>query len=405
VNEPTSPLTDATEPNPGSRRTVLVAHPSADLYGSDRVMLATVDALVRSGHEVIVTLPGEGPLCDHIVQTGARVEICPSPVLRKEALRPSGAFRLAILTLRSIRPGWHLIRSTRPGVLYVSTVTIPLWFVLATFARLPSMCHVHEAETGASKLVRRALVLPLLACRLILANSEFSRDVLTESLPRLGPRTRVVPNPVPGPPEVVPARSLLEVPVRAVYLGRLSPRKGPNVAIEAIAELVSRGRDVQLELVGSVFPGYEWYEREVRDLVASRGLGDRVQFSGFHAEVWPRLRAADIVLVPSLSDEPFGNTAVEAILSARPVIVSGAGGLVEAVRGYGSARSVPPGDAVAIADAMEDLVESWSDVRQAASRDAEIAADRHSPERYGNDVTAAVDELAGVGALRSSRLR
>jgi glycosyltransferase involved in cell wall biosynthesis len=403
VNDPSSPPAHAPAADSTSRA-ILVAHPSADLYGSDRVMLATVDSLVRSGHDVIVTLPDEGLLCDHIVALGARVEIRPSPVLRKEALRPAGAIRLLGLTLRSIRPGWRLIRAHRPAAVYVSTVTIPLWFVLAMLAGRPSVCHVHEAETGASKLVRRALALPLLACRLILANSEFSRDVLVESLPRLRARTRVVPNPVPGPPETVPARLTLEGPVRVLYVGRLSPRKGTRVAVEAVAELVDRGRDVQLELVGSVFTGYEWYERELRDLVASRGLGDRVQFSGFQTEVWSRLSAADLVVVPSLFDEPFGNTAVEAILAARPVIASGAGGLVEAVRGYGSARSVPPGDPIAIADAIDGIVASWGEVRLAATHDAEIAADRHSLEHYGHELTTAIDEVAGIGA-RSGRAR
>lgn len=42
--------------------TVLIAHPSADLYGSDRVMLETVDALVAAGRRVVVTLPADGPL-------------------------------------------------------------------------------------------------------------------------------------------------------------------------------------------------------------------------------------------------------------------------------------------------------------------------------------------------------
>jgi glycosyltransferase involved in cell wall biosynthesis len=332
------------------------------------------------------------------------VEICPAPVLRKEALGLRGAARVIGLTLRSIRPGWNLIRSQRPDVVYVSTLTLPLWIVLAKLARRPSVCHVHEAETATSRWVRRALALPLLACRMVLANSGFTRDVLLDSLPLLRARTRVVPNSVAGPSVTVPARTELDAPIRVLYLGRLSPRKGPNVAIEAVAELVGRGLDVQLELVGSVVPGWEWYQLELRELISRIGLDSRVTFSGFQPDVWPCLAAADIVVVPALSDESFGNTAVEAILAGRPVVLSSAGGLVEAARGYEAARSVAPGDATAIAAAIEDIVDSWSEVRCAAVRDAEVAAERHSPERYRQRLTVAIDEIADLVAPRSGPL-
>ena len=66
-------------------------------------------------------------------------------------------------------------------------------------------------------------------------------------------------------------------------------------------------------------------------------------FSGFTDDVWAHLAAADLVLVPSQGDEPFGNTAVEAMLAARPVVVSSSSGLDEAVAGYGSAQRVAAG--------------------------------------------------------------
>jgi glycosyltransferase involved in cell wall biosynthesis len=380
-------------------RTVLVAHPSPDLYGSDRVALGTVEALVSRGFRVVATMPGRGPLVGAVRAAGAQVVSCPSPVLRKSALRPAGLLRLLATTLRSAGPGLRLLRSCRPDVVYVSTLTVPLWLVLARLTGRASICHVHEAESGVSRRVGRALTAPLLLSSSIVANSEFSRDVLASAWWRLWGRSRVVRNPVPGPDRVGPAREELNGPVEILYVGRLSPRKGPQVAIAALAELRDRGVDARLRLLGSVFPGYEWFESELRATVAGHGLADRVTFLGFRPDIWDEVAAADIVVVPSVADEPFGNTAVEAVLGARPVVVSSAGGLGEAVASYGSALTVPPGDAPAIADAVEKLVTGWPGYRRAALADARVAADRHDPTRYGDRLVALVDRaLAGGDA-------
>jgi len=93
---------------------VLVAHPGADLYGSDRMLLESVDGLVVSGHRVVVALPGPGPLVAHLQRRGAEIRFMPMPVLRKSALRPRGMVRLLAQGVRSLRPAVSVLRETRP---------------------------------------------------------------------------------------------------------------------------------------------------------------------------------------------------------------------------------------------------------------------------------------------------
>jgi glycosyltransferase involved in cell wall biosynthesis len=378
-----------------ARRVVLVAHPSPDLYGSDRVALATVGALVARGDRVVVTLPDDGPLVPLVEAAGAEVARCRSPVLRKSALRPSGLVRLLVTAVRSVVPSLRLLRSCAPDLVYVSTLTLPLWIVLARLAGRPCVCHVHEAESAAPAPVRRALALPLRLCRSIVANSEFSRDVLAAALPRLRERCAVVPNPIPGPARPPRARDELAGAVRLLYVGRLSPRKGPQVAIDAVGALRDRGVAADLDLLGSVYPGYEWFAAQLRERVARARLGDRIAFLGFRPEVWPALGAADVVVVPSLADEPFGNAAVEAVLASRPVVASDAGGLREAVGDYRCAQLVPPGDAEALADAVEKVIADWDGYRDRARADARRAAERHAPARYAERLDAVLSRIGG----------
>lgn len=372
---------------------VVVAHPGAELYGSDRVMLESVVGFVEAGHRVVVALPVDGPLVEALRDAGAQVRLVPTPVLRKSALRPAGFVRLVADALVGAARGLALLRRERPVAVYVSTVTVPLWVVLGRLARRPVVVHVHEAEGSAPALLRRALALPLLLATSVVANSRYSVEVLRHSLAASVRRARVVLNGVPGPERVVPAREAVDGPLRLVYVGRLSARKGVDVAVEAVGELHRDGVDVRLDLVGAVFTGYEWFEQQLRDRVAELGLDDVVRFRGFHPSVWPLLEEADAVLVPSTVDEPFGNTAVEAVLAARPLVVSATSGLLEAAAGYASAQQVPPGDAHALADAVRRVRKDWGELRRLALADAATARARHAPSTYRRAVAQVVHDV------------
>jgi glycosyltransferase involved in cell wall biosynthesis len=389
----------------GRRARVLVVHPGAELYGSDRILLESVEAFVARGWGVTVVLPAAGPLGIEVERVGASLRLCPAPVLRKSFVRPAGLVRLAGKVVTAVPRLRRLVRDVDPDVVYVSTLTTPLWIAVARATRRPVLCHVHEAEASARKLLRRALAAPLLLANRVVANSRFSADVLADAVPRLAGRTTVVYNGVRGPDTVAPARQRLEGDVRMLYVGRLSPRKGPQVVLEALAELTEQGVPARLELLGSVFAGYEWFADELHEFVDRHGLGDRVRFLGFRPSVWPVLAEADIALIPSTLDEPFGNTAVEAALAARPVVVSDTSGLREASDGLGAAVLVSPGDPAALAAAVRQLVGDWPAARAHALADAATTADRYAPARYQTEIADAVAGLLPAGSARAGDAR
>ncbi|MFT2710218.1 glycosyltransferase [Clavibacter sp. Sh2126] len=381
-------------------RTILVAHPSAELYGSDRVLLESVAGLVAAGARTIVTLPSDGPLVDALTGVGAVVHHAPTPVLRKAMLRPRGFASLVGQSARGLTAGIRLVRRTRPDAVYVNTVTIPLWILVGRLTRRPVLAHVHEAEGSASRAVGTALALPLLLATRVVANSRYSVEVLGRALPRVARRAVVVHNGVPGPAAPVPARDALDGGLRVLYVGRLSDRKGVDVAVEAIVELRDRGVPATLEVVGAVFPGYEWYEEQLRTMIRVLGLDALVTLHGFHPDVTPYMAAADACVVPSRVDEPFGNTAVEALLAARPVVVSDTSGLREAAGGYESARLVPPSDPAALADALQDIASDWDAYRARAARDRFRAEHRHGPALYRQRIARSVAGMLGAATRR-----
>ncbi|WP_010533405.1 glycosyltransferase [Brachybacterium squillarum] len=372
----------------GRPRTVLVVHPGGEMFGSDRMMLETVTGLTGAGHPVEVLLPEGGPLVAELEAVGARVTVAPVLVLRKSLLKPRGWPRLLSLAVRGGVAGWRLLRRHRPDAVYVSTITLPQWPLLARLAGARAITHVHEAESSAPRVVRTGLYLPHLAATGVAVNSEVARRTLASALPRLARRAEVIHNGVASPDEPPPPRPEIEAELRVLYVGRLSPRKGPDLVIEAAARLQEEGIPVRVRILGAVFPGYEWFERELRAQAEASGVP--VDLLGFDPDVWPALAAADVLVVPSRGDESFGNTALEGVLARRPVVLSDRPGLLEAASGYATTRVVPADDAAAIAAALAEVRTRWSELGAELDRSREEARDRHAPARYRSRIVAAV---------------
>lgn len=136
----------------------------------------------------------------------------------------------------------------------------------------------------------------------------------------------VIHNGTDEPPPVRHARSM--TPLLCV-LGRLVPHKRVEVAIDVVAALRTRHPGLRLAVVGR-----GWWEDELREHAARRGLGpDVVEFTGWVDErtkhAW--LERAWVSLVPSLK-EGWGLAVVEAAAHGVPsVAFAGAGGVAESV--------------------------------------------------------------------------
>lgn len=376
---------------------IVVAHPSPDVYGSDRQLLESVGGLVEHGWLTTVVLPADGPLRPLLEDRGADVRIRRFPVLRKALLRPRALLRFL---LRAPVDVWGLravLRRSGASAVYVNTLTIPLWVIAARVAGIPVLCHSHEAEQVA-RPIQLALAAPLLLAKAVVANSETTRAVLAASVPRLSGRIAVVHNGVPdaGVPAQLRSRDAGD-PVRLVLVSRLSPRKGIHIALEAVAILRAQGLAVTLDVCGTTFPGYEWYERDLEAQVRAQGLSDAVTFHGYVNPTRPLLEAADVVLVPSFG-ESFGNVAVEGMLAGRPVVASDVQGLAEVIDDGHSGLLVRPDSAEELAAAVHALAKSPAFAARIAASAREEAVARFGVDLYQRRIAAQVLHVTGGGS-------
>lgn len=152
-------------------------------------------------------------------------------------------------------------------------------------------------------------------------------------------------------------RRQADATLQLAFVGRLVEKKGVIHAIDALAELIHKGIEARLTLLGDG-PLREALQRRVVELQ----LENHVHFlgAGGHAEVQRLLDASDLLLAPSVTaadgdeDAPV-NTLKEAMAIGLPVVATRHGGIPELVRdGYNGAL-VPERDAQALAQAIAEL--------------------------------------------------
>lgn len=143
-----------------------------------------------------------------------------------------------------------------------------------------------------------------------------------------------------------------------LYVGRLQPLKGVDLALETLIALHRRGADVQLAIVGGPSgPDGADTLRNLHQRVRDAGVIDKVRFVApqSHVMLSTWMRAANVTLVPSRS-ESFGLVALESSSCATPVVASAVGGLLSLVAPDESGALVATRDPEDWANAVESVL-------------------------------------------------
>ncbi len=124
--------------------------------------------------------------------------------------------------------------------------------------------------------------------------------------------------------------------------------KGHDVLLEAFALLRSRHPDAHLLLVGD--GGRRLW---IESLARERGLADSVRFTGFRSDVPALLSAMDCFVLASTRTEGVPQSLLQACAAGVPVVASAVGGIPEVVQDRVTGLLAPPGQAAALASAIE----------------------------------------------------
>lgn len=121
-----------------------------------------------------------------------------------------------------------------------------------------------------------------------------------------------------------------------VYSGRINQDKGVSELIDAMLR-IKETSNIKLMIIGGSFFGNtnneDFFIRSLKE--KSKTLEERIVFTGFipYEDVPYYLHLADIAVLPSMWDEPFGLTIAEALAAGLPLITTRSGGIPEICEG------------------------------------------------------------------------
>jgi glycosyltransferase involved in cell wall biosynthesis len=164
-----------------------------------------------------------------------------------------------------------------------------------------------------------------------------------------------VPNGFAGPVRAPSREGRESQPPTIGFLSNMLAAKGPLVLLSALSLLQQRGLTFRAEFAGP------WREPETKEafeaFVEKQGLSSVVTHLGpvRGAEKDAFLGRVDILAFPTLADT-FPVVSIEAMAFGLPVVASEEGALSEIVQRERTGYLVPKGDAVALADALQQLI-------------------------------------------------
>jgi glycosyltransferase involved in cell wall biosynthesis len=333
-----------------ARRIALVVG-QLQMGGAERQLFELAVRLDRAKYAPFVVCLSQvaEPFATRLRERGVDVEV----IARRGHRDPGRAWRLArILRQRDA----HLAHS------FLLAANAYTW--TASSFPWPSRPYIASSRTcipARGWFARQVHTLAFRSARRVIANSrrvmEFTRDTYGLDAGRI----RVIPNGVDlaGVAQDMPAAraaagAALKLPPDAVVVGgvgRLSTEKNPHLFVE-LAARVTRGRQRVLFVLVGDGPAM----RDLRALVVSLGLGDRLLLPGAREDVSRLLPAFD-VFVSTSNTEGMPNAVMEAMAAGLPVVATRVGGTEEVVEEGETGFLVEAGDLGALADRTGRLLD------------------------------------------------
>lgn len=378
------------------------------MAGAQQTLLTLLEGIDRNIFTPHLVVPYSGELAERVAKLGISVTTrqllhwapCVANVPQKNQWH-----RLwnVLRTLRS--RAWAiaaLIERFEIDLVYTNTVTFVEGAIAARITNRQHVWHIHEPINGNSEL------LPLLPAWLYLkAIGTLSNRIIFPSMalahvyPALLRKSTVVHNGLPIPPvmdrmaareEVAASFGLDPSRQMVAVVGAIQPRKDHQTFLKAAKIILASRGDVDFLIVGS---GNDFYTKQIRDLVQTLGLADRVRITGR----WPgpihTVMAAIDVLVISSEQESFGLTAIESLALETPVVSTRCGGpeeiIVDGVNGF----LVNIKDEEAMATAILKLLNDPTLTRKLGAAGRLQVLERFTQEKYISGIQDVMLDVCG----------
>lgn len=320
--------------NPAPR--ILALFGNVPLLGQERANIETLDALRETGCAVRFLIRAE-----HTATTiqaeliRRRLDFVTVPYY--QAVRHGQTALTWARNAAGILGGsWQLmrqIRDFRATAIHVGSTPNVLNFLPALLVtRVPLVFRAGDLPPTHHAVWRLVWRFALSRSAFFVCDSEFVRSRLI-ALGVLERSTAVIYSPAPRRAGIESRRTRLHGPgsgLTVLYVGQISRDKGVHLLVEAAMDECRARANIRFLIAGD----YEWrndFAMELIERVRQAGLSERIHFTGFVENIDALYEQAQVHVCPSLLEEAYGLTVVEAKERGVPSVVFASGGLPELV--------------------------------------------------------------------------
>lgn len=372
-------------------RVCFISH-SAGRYGAELALLELLQGLVKLGVRCLVLVPQKGPILSELDRMNIEWRIIHFPKWTSRYF-VSRIARTLISLVIAVRMA-QIFARWRCDVVYTNTSNICVGAFAAWLARKPHVWHSHESSRQKPKLESKAgeYWMPHLMHRLSKFIVVISHAVKNDYMRYIEPgKIRLIYQAVTLCDEIEKTDDLNHDKCffQCVIVASLNPWKGQSEAIAALSEVIRRGINARLLVVGN---GKERFLKALQRQVKDLNLELHVEFIGYVDNPMQFIRMADVVLICS-HWEPFGRVTVEAMLAGKPVIATNSGATVELIHDGVTGLLYDPGNYSVLANKIQYLYENSREGLRLGSAARNWAIGRFTQERYAKDVFDLLNEV------------
>ncbi|MBC8207257.1 MAG: glycosyltransferase [Kiritimatiellaeota bacterium] len=379
---------------------IVYLHASAELFGSDYVLLTLLKSLDRAHYDPYVILPFEGPLCAELKKANVAYEIHDLPVLRRQYFTPLGLLVFFGKLIRCLLFLTRLIKTKKVDAVHTNTAAVWVGGFAAAMTRRPHYWQIMELVDRprlVSWMMRK--IVGIFSTK-VFCISNAVRDFFILANPGRAKKFQTVYH---GVDRVIYDRAisglvlretlgLNEGDVLVTFAGRFNAWKGQDVLATAMPAVFQQVQNVHFLFIGSCFPGQEHFEDELKVQVEELvRRGCKATVLGFQSNLPEWLAATDIFVLPSTSPEPNATVTIAAMTMALPVVGTNIGGTPESVVDGETGLLTNPDDSGQLANAVVRLTRDVGLRRRMGEKGYQRAMQMFSIENYCQKVTAAYE--------------
>jgi glycosyltransferase involved in cell wall biosynthesis len=347
-------------------KTILQILPNLKQGGVERGTIEMAKAIADAGGTAIV-VSGGGAMVAQLQRIG--VEHITLPVGSKNPLRWPFIRRKLRLIMTDNNIDLVHVRSRAPA-----WIAIPAAKVL----KIPVVTTVH-GRFKATNMFKKYYNSIMMRADRIIAISDYVSDLIIRQFPKVADKITIIHRGVDvdlfNPKAVNAQRTInaadklnVDENKKIIMLpARPTLWKGQEVMIAAMAKLTHK--DAVLILVGAG-AGRDAFQSKLMAVIANYKMQGRVILAPETNDMPAAMMLADVVVMPSLTPEPFGRVAIEAQAMGRPVVAYDHGGAVESIIAGTTGWLAKPADVDDLATAVDTALSLKPRARQQYSKRA-----------------------------------